>query len=221
MDSRQVSLDTRLYNAACVLDTMGKTLPFSIIDRLLFREVIKTLLVIVTILLLLMLANTLVRFLGKAAIGAISNDVMLVLVGLNMLKLTAFVIPPALFFSILWVMGKMYHDSEMISLAAGGVGVTRLYIPFFIAAIPLSLLVAWLVMFVVPDARAYAERLQFEHKSNIRLSGIKAGAFNEFDKGNIVIYAGSIDDDKAELGDVFVQHIQHKETGWWWPSLLV
>lgn len=213
MDSRQVSLDTRLYNAACALDTMGKTLPFSIIDRLLFREVIKTLLVIVTILLLLMLANTLVRFLGKAAIGVISNDAMLVLVGLNMLKLTAFVIPPALFFSILWVMGKMYRDSEMISLAAGGVGVTRLYIPFFIAAIPLSLLVAWLVMFVVPDARAYAERLQFEHKSNIRLSGIKAGAFNEFDKGNIVIYAGSIDDDKAELGDVFVQHIRHKETG--------
>jgi len=143
----------------------------------------------------------------------ISSELMLVLVGLNMLKLTGFVIPPAFFFSILWVMGRMYRDSEMIPLAAGGVGTTRLYIPFFVTAIPISLLVGWLVMFVLPEAKAYAEQLQFEHKSNIRLSGIKAGAFNEFNKGNIVIYAGSIDDEKAELGDVFVQHIQHKETG--------
>ncbi len=79
----------------------GKSLLFSIIDKLLFREVIKTLLVVVTVLMLFMLANTLVRFLGQAAIGLISNEVMLVLVGLNMLKLTGFVIPPAFFFSIL------------------------------------------------------------------------------------------------------------------------
>ena len=186
---------------------------FSIIDKLLFREVIKTLLVIVTVLMLLMLANTLVRFLGQAAIGLISNEVMLVLVGLNMLKLAGFVIPPAFFFSILWVMGRMYRDSEMIALGAGGVGIKRLYRPFVITAIPVALVVSWLVLFVLPGAKAYSEQLKFEHKANIRLSGIKAGAFNEFDKGKIVIYAGSTNDEKAELGDVFVQHVQHGKTG--------
>jgi len=188
-------------------------LTFSIIDRLLFREVMKTLLVIVTVLLLLMLANTLVRFLGQAALGVISNELMLVLVGLNMLKLTGFIIPPAFFFSILWVVGRMYRDSEMIALSAGGVGMARLYRPFLITAIPVALLVSWLVLFVFPGAKAYTEQLQFEHKSNIRLSGIKAGTFNEFDKGRIVIYAGSTSDEKAELSDVFVQHIQHGEKG--------
>jgi len=191
----------------------GKFLLFSIIDKLLFREVIKTLLVIVTVLMLLMLANTLVRFLGQAAIGVISNEVMLVLVGLNMLKLAGFVIPPAFFFSILWVMGRMYRDSEMIALGAGGVGIRRLYRPFVITAIPVALVVSWLVLFVFPDAKAYSEQLKFEHKANIRLSGIKAGAFNEFGKGKIVIYAGSTNDERAELGDVFVQHVQHGKTG--------
>lgn len=192
---------------------MGNLLTFSIIDRLLFREVIKTLLVIVAVLLLLMLANTLVRFLGQAAIGVISNELMLVLVGLNMLKLTGFIIPPAFFFSILWVMGRMYRDSEMIALSAGGVGMQRLYRPFIITAIPVAMLVSWLVLFVFPDAKAYAEQLQFEHKTNIRLTGIKAGAFNEFNKGQIVIYAGSTNEKKAALGDVFVQHIQHGKKG--------
>ncbi len=179
---------------------------------MLLREVMKTLLVIVTVLLLLMLANTLVRFLGQAAIGVISNEIMLVLVAMTMLKLAGFIIPPAFFFSILWVMGRMYRDSEMIALSAGGVGMTRLYRPFFIAAIPVSLLVGWLVMFVYPDAKAFAEQLQFEHKANIQLSGIKAGSFNEFKKGGIVIYAGSTSDEKAELGDVFVQHIRQRKT---------
>ncbi len=86
---------------------------------MLLREVMKTLLVIVTVLLLLMLANTLVRFLGQAAIGVISNEIMLVLVAMTMLKLAGFIIPPAFFFSILWVMGRMYRDSEMIALSAG------------------------------------------------------------------------------------------------------
>ena len=190
----------------------GTSLLFSTIDKLIFREVIKTLLVIVVVLLLLMLANTLVRFLGKAALGVISSDLMLVLVGMNMLKLTGFVLPPAFFFSILWVMGRMYRDSEMIALAAGGVGLARLYRPFVITAIPVALLVGWLVMFMVPEARAYSEQMEFEHKANIQLSGIKAGTFNEFDKGKVVIYAGSTDDEKAELTDVFVQHIRHKET---------
>jgi lipopolysaccharide export system permease protein len=203
----------RLYNVGAIVAATGKSLLFSIIDKLLFREVIKTLLVIVTVLLLLMLANTLVRFLGQAAVGLIGNELMLVLIGLNMLKLAGFVIPPAFFFSILWVMGGMYRDSEMIALSAGGVGMTRLYRPFFITAIPVALLVGWLVMFVFPEAKAYAEQLQFEHESNIQLTGIKAGVFNEFDKGNVVIYAGNVNDEKAELGDVFVQHVQHGKTG--------
>lgn len=213
MHSRQVPLNSRLYNVTSVVAATGNTLPFSIIDKLLFREVIKTLLVIVIVLLLLMLANTMVRILGQAAIGVISNEVMLVLVGLNMLKLTGFIIPPAFFFSILWVMGRMYRDSEMIALAAGGAGMKRLYRPFFITAIPVALLVGSLVMFVFPEAKAYSEQLQFELRSNIRLSGIKAGAFNEFDRGKIVIYAGSTNDERAELDDVFVQHIQHGKTG--------
>ncbi len=170
-------------------------------------------LVIIIVLLLLILANTMVRFLGQAAIGMISNEVMLVLVGLNMIKLTGFIIPPAFFFSILWVMGKMYRDGEMIALAGGGVGLKRLYLPFFITAMPVALLVSWLVMSIFPEAKAYAEQLQFEHKANIRLSGIRAGAFNEFDGGRIVIYAGSTNEEKAELGDVFVQHIQYGEPG--------
>lgn len=185
----------------------------SILDKMLFREVLKTLALIVTVLVLLIFANTLVRILGKAAVGAISNDVMLVLVGLSMVKLIGFVIPPAFFFSILWVLGRMYRDSEMVALSAAGIGLSRLYRPFIITAIPVALLVSWLVLGVLPMAKAHAKQVQKEQGTNITLTGIKPGTFNEFDKGKIVIFAESVDKKTAALKKVFVQHRQHGVPG--------
>ncbi len=186
---------------------------FSIIDRMLIREVLKALLVIVTVLLLLILANTMVRLLGQVAAGSISMKVMGVLVGLNIVKLTGFILPPAFFFSVLWVLGRMYRDSEMVAFNAAGVGLARLYRTFFLVAIPLAVLVAALVFEVFPQARAYADMLQLQEKKQFRIGGLKAGAFNEFNKGRFVIYAGRADEVGDGLRDVFVRYVQDGKPG--------
>ena len=191
----------------------GWLLLFSIIDRMLIREVLKTLLVIVIVLLLLILANTMVRLLGQVAAGSISMKVMGVLVGLNIVKLTGFILPPAFFFSVLWVLGRMYRDSEMVAFNAAGVGLARLYRTFFLVAIPLAVLVAVLVFEVFPQARAYADMLQLQEKKQFRIGGLKAGAFNEFNKGRFVIYVGHADEAGDGLRDVFVRYVQDGEPG--------
>ena len=93
-----------------------------IIDRLLLKEISKTLLVIVVILALVLLSNIMVRYLGKAAVGSVSTDILLIVVGLELVKALGLIIPPALFFSVLWVLGRMYRDSEMVALAALATG---------------------------------------------------------------------------------------------------
>ena len=103
---------------------------FSILDRLLIREVLKTLLVILVVLLLLILANALVRLLGEVAAGEISLELMGIYFGTRVIKLVEFLAPPAFFFSILWVLGQMYRNSEMVALNAAGCGTLRLYRPF-------------------------------------------------------------------------------------------
>lgn len=180
---------------------------------MLFREVTKTFFVIVIVLLLLILANSFVHLLGKAAAGAISNELMLTLLGLSVLKLLGFVIPPAFFFSVLWVLGGMYRNGEMAALSAAGVPTLRLYRPFLLVALPLVFAVSWLVLFILPEAKAQADHLQREFAANINISGIKPGAFNEFQKGNLVVFAGSGDSGKAQLGQVFIQHRQRNDSG--------
>ena len=186
---------------------------FSIIDRMLIREVFRALLVIVSVLLLLILANSLVRLLGQVAAGSISMKVMGVLVGLKIIKLLGFILPPAFFFSVLWVLGRMYRDSEMVALNCAGAGLLRLYRVFFLAALPLAALVAVLVLVVMPQARSYADNLQQQEKKQFRIGGLKPGAFNEFDKGRFMIYVGHTDGQGEGLRDLFIRYQLNGEVG--------
>lgn len=184
-----------------------------IIDRLLLREIVKTLLIIVMILTLVLLSNIIVRYLGKAAVGSLSTDILLIVVGLELVKALGLIIPPALFFAILWVLGRMYRDSEMVALAASGVGYTRLFRAVLITALPLSVLVGVLVMELLPWARAHVVQLKADQADRADISGVRAGRFNEFSRGGLVVYTERLSDDGFRLDGVFVQDRQQGRLG--------
>lgn len=186
---------------------------FNTIDKLLFREVFKTLGVILVVLFLLLLGNYMVKFLGKVAEGSLSADVLFLMVGLEMLKILGRLIPPAFFFSILWVLGRMYRDSEMVALEACGVGPWQIYRSFAFSTIPLALLVSWLVMSVLPWAKNYSDEIKHAQKTNIQLAGIQPGQFTEFSRGDLVLYVGKIAGQGKSLEKIFVQHRKHGDLG--------
>lgn len=184
-----------------------------IIDRLLLRDIIKTLLVVLMILVLLFFSNALVKFLGRAASGVLSADIVLIVVGLELVKALGLIIPPALFFSILWVLGRMYRDSEMVALAACGYGLRRIFVAVLIAAAPLAVLVTVLVMEVLPWSKGYVAQLRVEQSNSADITGIRPGRFNEFSRGGLVIYAERLRPDGSRLEEVFVQDRQHGRLG--------
>jgi len=184
-----------------------------IIDRLLLRDILKTLAVIVAILALLFFSNALVKFLGRAASGVLSADIVLIVAGLELVKALGLIIPPALFFSVLWVLGRMYRDSEMVALAACGYGMRRIFAAVLITAAPLALLVTVLVMEVLPWSKGYVAQLKAQQSSRIDITGIRPGRFNEFRRGGLVVYAERLSEDGTRLHGVFVQDRQHGRIG--------
>jgi len=184
-----------------------------IIDRLLLSEILKTLLVVLLVIMLLLLSNTLVRYLGMAARGLLVTAILMLVVGLEMVKALGLVVPPAFFFSVLWVLGRMYRDSEMVALAASGFGHARLFKAVLAAALPLSLLVTLLVMQVLPWARGHVAHLQAEQASSADISGVRAGRFNEFSRGGLVVYTERLDEKGFKLAGVFVQDRQQGQLG--------
>ena len=185
----------------------------TILDRLLIREVFKTLLVILVVLLLLILANALVRLLGEVAAGEISLELMGIYFGTRMIKLVGFLAPPAFFFAILWVLGQMYRNSEMVALSAAGWGTLRLYRPFLLVALLLAVMVGAISLHYYPAAKARAAELAQKEQASIRIGGLRAGGFTEFDEGRFMVYAGEADADGERLGELFVRYERKGRSG--------
>ncbi|MCW8902771.1 LPS export ABC transporter permease LptF [Sedimenticola sp.] len=185
-----------------------------IIDRYILREVTKSFLAIMTVLMLIVVSQSYIRILQDAVAGAISNEVMSRLLGLEVLQVLGPVTPPTFFFAILYTLGRMYRDSEMTALAAGGVGLRRIYRAFALVAVPVALVVAWFTLGLVPWVNANkAEIMQQQKEESAELGMAVAGRFNEFSKGGLVFYVEKMSEDKRRMHNVFVQNRQHGKLG--------
>jgi len=185
----------------------------NIIDRLLFREVLKALAVVMIVLLAVLLANSMVSFLGKAAAGAITPDGLLLLVGLEIITEIGAALPPAFFLSLLWVLGGMYRDSEMVALQACGVGTLRIYRSVMLLALPVTFFTAVLFLSLRPWASDSIEHIKYVQRASADISTVRAGRFNEYSGGRLVVYAQGRDNTTDHLQQVFIQDRQRGSFG--------
>jgi len=185
----------------------------SIIDRYILREVIKSYLAILTVLLLIFTSNSFIKILQKAVSGTISNDVLFQLVALKSVDILGTVIPPAFFFAVLYAIGRMYRDSEMTALASCGFGFRRVFRSITYAALPVSLFVALLTLGGVPWAEETSTQIYERQKKEAEMGNAVAGRFNEFKSGKVLFFAEEMSSDKTRLENMFVQNRLHGELG--------
>ncbi len=184
-----------------------------IIDRYILWETLKTFLAILTVLLLILISHGFMKTLQKAAAGALSSQVLLQMVSLQSVAILGRIVPPAFFLSILYTLGRMYRDSEMTAMAAGGVGPGRIYRAFFLLAVPVALVVAWMSFSLAPWVNQQMEELKDQKTKTAELGRAVAGRFNEFSQGELVFYIEGMSDDRERLQKIFVQNRQHGELG--------
>lgn len=178
----------------------------SLIDRYLLKEVLKALLAIAAVLALILLSNSFIKLLKEVASGDLNINLLFQLLGLKMTAYLSRLMPPAFFFAVLYAVGRMYRDSEMVALESCGVGGLRLYRSLLMVVVPVALLTAWLSLVVQPwSSRTSAELIASQEGQAGELSGIRAGNFNEYSKGDLVLYVASIDDRDRRMQNVFVQ----------------
>jgi len=185
----------------------------AILDRYLAREVVKTLAVILLILLLVLLASHFVKLLGKAAEGTLAPQAVFTLLGLQSVKVIGVLLPPSFFFALLWVLGGMYRDGQMVALQASGVGTRRIYRSAMLLAVPLALLAGMLTFQALPWANASIEEVKSQQQEASDISGVRPGRFNEFDRGRLIVFAEGVSAKEERLQGVFVQDRQHDRSG--------
>ena len=184
----------------------------SVVDRMLSLELAKTLISILLVLVTIIVSRKFLGILTKAIEGEVATDTVFTLLGLKTLSAVAILIPPSLFMAVLTVMGRMYRDHEMSILASAGVGSLRLYRSLSWVVIPAFVLSAYMALIVMPwSERQSQERIMHDVETQ-DIRGIKAGRFNEFSSGDVVLYAESMDE-KNDMLNIFVQSRQNNKTG--------
>ncbi|NIO42171.1 MAG: LptF/LptG family permease, partial [Burkholderiales bacterium] len=93
-----------------------------IIRRAFYHEAAVTSLAVALVLSLLFSILGATKLLGRAAGGEHSSEIVLRLLGLELLSSLDVLFPLALFVGLLLTVGRWYRDSEMTALAACGLG---------------------------------------------------------------------------------------------------
>lgn len=177
----------------------------TVVDRYLLREVALAFGATLLVLLAMVLSYRLARLLSEAASGLLAQDSIWLLLGLQAVRYLVLLVPLAAMLSIMLSLGRLYRDSEMTALRAGGVGPLQIYKPLFLMALPLAALVAWLALIVVPQVLALKQQVTQRAQSEAELSLFTPGTFRKLAGGAYVLYVGGLGDNGHELKDVFVR----------------
>jgi lipopolysaccharide export system permease protein len=149
------------------------------------------------------LSSTFVRILAEAAEGTYPQQIVFSLFVLKSVPNLAVVLPLAFLLAVLLALGRLYKDSEMVVLAACGVGPEKVVrVVAFLSAI-IGAVVAAFTIWIVPYTQEQSQRILDEAAARNEIEGIAAGRFNTTGSGDQLIYAEEISGDKRTLTNVF------------------
>lgn len=155
------------------------------------KELAQTFAAILTVLLTIIITVMLIRTLSMASKGTVApQDVMLVLAYV-MLGYIPILLSLALFLTIVFVLARMYRDSEMVIWQSAGVGTLRLFGPILAFTWPILVGIAALMLLAWPwsNSQITTIGLQFQQRSEI--SHIQPGQFQRSSNGKRVAFIES------------------------------
>ena len=183
----------------------GRRKLVTVLDKMIVQDLLKTLLSVLTVIVVIIVSRKFIRVLDDAIAGQVSNETLLSILGLKTIIASVEFLPVALFMAVLMVMGRMYRDQEMSAVSSAGGGAGTIYRAVFLLVVPLSMLAVGLSLYVSPWAEAEVDKLMQQGEESADLRGIAAGKFSEYSQGDLVFYVEKISADK-KMHKVFVQN---------------
>ncbi len=176
-----------------------------IIQRYLFREVFQTFLAVLAILVLVYLSHRFVSYLADAAAGAVSSDLIFELLILKGLENVGTLLPLAFYVATLLALGRLYKDSEVVAMIAGGIGLPKLAQAVFWTSIALAAVALVLTLYVAPLVATLQQETLARAREESEITGLYPGRFKVFPSGEQTVYVQQIAPDRRSMHNVFVQ----------------
>jgi len=181
----------------------------TIIDRYIAREILAAFLSVIFVLLIIVLGTEIVHLLSWVTQGFIPITAFLPYLMNSLFEFSVNLIPLSLLMGILLAFGRLYHDSEMTAFTSAGIGPIQMYRPLMLVAIPVTLLLFVLLMFVKPMIAHQRALIEAEVRSQVEMDTLMIGQFNHAHKSGGVLFLESENKENKQIENVFFQ--QHNK----------
>ncbi|NOQ88815.1 MAG: LPS export ABC transporter permease LptF [Gammaproteobacteria bacterium] len=184
----------------------------TIIDKYIAKELLLACLSVLFILLIIVLSTEIVHLLSWVSEGVIPTSALLAYLINSLFEFTVVLIPLSLLMGILIAFGRLYRDSEMAAIMSAGIGPIQWYRPLMMIAVPATILLLLLMLFVRPAINIQRAQIAAEIQSQAEVDTLLVGQFNRASKGGGVLFLESASNDSKQIENVFFQQ-QHKGKG--------
>lgn len=117
------------------------------------------------ILISIVMAQRISFYLRFAAKGAIPNDSIMTIMGLNIIKYSPLLLSLSVFLAVLLTLSRWYRDHEMIIWLSSGMSLTKIIKPIASFTLPAICMIAFLSLFLNPWAVRTADQFKSQLKS--------------------------------------------------------
>jgi len=177
-----------------------------ILDKYLLKELLKTFLAVLTVLLFITFGSETTQLLAKAVEGKIPASIVFQVLLLKIPPALEVILPLVALLSVMLAIGRLYQDQEMVVMTSCGISPHYFQKVLIVFLLPIMLLTAWISLVVTPWSY-HAERvLVTKAQTATPVSGLVAGRFNVLPNNQGVFYAKSISE-LGELENIWIQRL--------------
>jgi lipopolysaccharide export system permease protein len=124
-------------------------------------------------------------------------------------------LPLSGFVAVMWGLGRLYRDQEMVVMRSSGFSWRYLIKPLFALVLPVAALLLLLALWAAPRAAALSESVLEEALRSASLWGLQSGRFHLLQRGRLVIYVEDMDKEGRRMSNVFVRQSDDVRTQVW------
>jgi lipopolysaccharide export system permease protein len=177
----------------------------TIIDKYIAKELLVACLSVLFVLLIIVLSTEVVHLLKWVSQGTIPFSAFISYLLNSLFEFGVVLIPLSLLMGILLAFGRLYQDSEMAAIMSAGIGPMRWYRPLMLVAIPTTVLLLILLMYVKPLISHQRALINADVQGRAEVDSLSIGRFNRAANSAGVLFLESENENSNQMDNVFLQ----------------
>jgi len=184
-----------------------------ILRRSIHLEILQRLFWLAGLLFLIYSSDRFAEYLADAAAGKISSSLVFEMLWLKLVSVLPRLLPVTIFLAVILTYSRLVSDNEMAIMFTTGMRKLEQLKIVSLLIVPVCIVVAGVAFLLAPWAEVSLQKLKTQARQDADITGIAAGQFKEFSKGDRIVYVESLSGDKTAMENIFLQVRQHGRQG--------